>query len=123
MPPLLIQPFVENAVWHGLMHKEERGSLLIRLRVQGDVLTCIVRDNGIGRKRAGVLRSKSAEKHKSMGMQITAERMDLLAGPGEAKPFLQIEDLYDETGAPAGTQVTLTIKLNTTTGESVAAKV
>lgn len=119
IPPLLIQPFVENAVWHGLMHKEERGSLLLRLQVRGDVLTCIVRDNGVGRKRAGMLKSKSAEKHKSMGMQITAERMALLGGPGEPQPFFQIEDLYDETGAPAGTQVTLSIKINYPTGEPV----
>jgi hypothetical protein len=105
------------------MHKEERGSLLIRLRVQDDVLTCIVRDDGIGRKRAGMMRSKSVEKHKSMGMQITAERMDLLAGPGEPTPFLQIEDLYDAMGAPAGTQVTLTMKLNTSTGKPVEANV
>jgi LytS/YehU family sensor histidine kinase len=117
IPPLLIQPFVENAVWHGLMNKEDRGSLLIRLRVEGDLLTCIVRDNGVGRKRAGLLKSKSAEKHKSMGMQITAERMALLTGPDEAQPFFRIEDLYDENGAPAGTQVTLAIKINHPTGE------
>jgi LytS/YehU family sensor histidine kinase len=119
IPPLLIQPFVENAVWHGLMHKEDRGSLLIRLRVEGNVLTCVIRDNGIGRQRAGMLRSKSAEKHKSMGMQITAERMALLTGPGDSKPFFKIEDLYDETGASLGTQVTLTIKINHPSGEPV----
>jgi len=119
IPPLLIQPFVENAVWHGLMHKDERGSLLIRLRVEGDVLTCVVRDNGVGRKRAGMLKSKSVEKHKSMGMQITAERMALLTGPGDARPFFQIEDLYDENGASLGTQVTLTIKINHPSGEPV----
>ncbi|HEY4336932.1 MAG TPA: hypothetical protein VGM89_13575, partial [Puia sp.] len=99
---------------------DERGSLLVRLRVQGDRLTCIVRDNGVGRKRAGLLKSKSAEKHKSMGMQITAERMALLTGPGESSPFFQIDDLYDETGSPAGTQVTLTIKINYPTGEPAA---
>ena len=117
IPPLLIQPFVENAVWHGLMHKEERGTLLIRIRVDGDMLTCVVRDNGIGRKSAGMLKSKSAEKHKSMGLQITAERMALLTGPGESQPFFQIDDLYDETGTPTGTQVTLKIKISYPTGE------
>jgi hypothetical protein len=123
LPPLLIQPFVENAVWHGLMHKEERGSLLVRLRVHGDQLTCVIRDNGVGRKRAGMLKSKSAEKHKSMGMQITAERMALLTGPGESSPFFHIEDLYDETGAPAGTQVILTIKISYPTGEPAASTI
>ena len=112
IPPLLIQPFVENAIWHGLMHKEERGSLMIVMRAAGDLLTCVIRDNGVGRKRAALLKSKSAERHKSMGLQITAERMALLSGAGESRPFFELEDLYDEQGCPAGTQVTLTIQIN-----------
>ncbi len=117
IPPLLVQPFVENAVWHGLMHKEERGSLTISFSANGDLLTCVVRDNGIGRKHAAQLRSKSVEKHKSMGMQITAERMALLSGVDTTRPFFAIEDLYDEHGEPAGTQVTLTVKINYPAGE------
>ena len=62
IPPLLVQPFVENAVWHGLMQKEERGSLSITISVAGDLLTCVIRDDGIGRKRAALLKSKSAGK-------------------------------------------------------------
>ena len=111
VPPLLVQPFVENAVWHGLMHKNERGFLQITMRTEGDLLIFVIRDNGIGRKQAGQMKSKSAEKHKSMGLQITAERMALLAGAGESRHFFQIEDLYDEQGDPAGTQVTLTIRI------------
>jgi len=112
IPPLLIQPFVENAVWHGLMNKEERGSLTISMTATEDLLTCVVRDNGVGRRRAAMLKSKSVEKHKSMGMQITAERMALYTGVDASKPFFEIEDLYDEYGEPAGTQVTLTVKIN-----------
>ncbi|GGB04484.1 hypothetical protein GCM10011511_29750 [Puia dinghuensis] len=119
IPPLLIQPFVENAVWHGLMHKEERGFLSIRMRLKDGALTCIIRDNGIGRKQAGLLKSKSAEKHKSMGLQITAERMALLTGSGEMQHFFQIDDLYEDTGLPAGTQVTLTIKIDQLAEEPV----
>jgi tetratricopeptide (TPR) repeat protein len=119
IPPLLVQPFVENAVWHGLMQKEQSGSLSITIRVAGDLLTCVIRDDGIGRKRAALLKSKSAEKHKSMGLQITAERMALLTGAGEPKHFFHIDDLYDGQGNPAGTQVTLTIKINQPTGETV----
>jgi tetratricopeptide (TPR) repeat protein len=117
IPPLLVQPFVENAVWHGLMQKEERGFLSITISVADDLLTCEIRDDGIGRKRAALLKSKSAEKHKSMGLQITAERMALLTGAGEPKHFFHIDDLYDGQGNPAGTQVTLTIKINQPTGE------
>ncbi len=117
IPPLLVQPFVENAVWHGLMHKEERGTLTISFSANGDMLTCVVRDNGVGRRHAALLKSKSVERHKSMGMQITAERMALLSGVDTATPFFVIEDLYDEHGEPAGTQVTLTVKINYPAGE------
>ena len=122
IPPLLLQPFVENAIWHGLMHREKRGGVLsITIRVKDDVLTCIIRDNGIGRKRAASLKSKSVEKHKSMGLQITAERMALLTGTDERGPSFIIEDLQDPEGNATGTQVTLTIKINSITGEQAAA--
>jgi tetratricopeptide (TPR) repeat protein len=117
IPPLLVQPFVENAVWHGLMHKDERGSLTIDFRLSADQLTCVIRDNGIGRREAGQLRSKSAEKHKSMGLQITAERMALLTSADESRPFFLIEDLYDEAGEPMGTRVTLIVRVNYPAGE------
>jgi tetratricopeptide (TPR) repeat protein len=119
IPPLLMQPFVENAVWHGLMHKDERGLLSIRMSLDGQVLTCIIRDNGIGRKKAALLKSKSVEKHKSMGLQITAERMALLTGAGIEKPFFTIQDLYDEEGNAAGTQVTLKIRVYVHAGEAI----
>jgi tetratricopeptide (TPR) repeat protein len=117
VPPLLVQPFVENAVWHGLMHKDERGSLTIDFRLSENELTCVIRDNGIGRREAGKLKSKSAEKHKSMGLQITAERMALLTGADDSRPFFLIEDLYDVQGEPAGTRVTLIVRVNYPTGE------
>jgi tetratricopeptide (TPR) repeat protein len=119
IPPLLLQPFVENAIWHGLMHKEERGLLSISMVVEDDTLVCFIRDNGIGRKRAAQLKSKSAEKHKSMGLQITAERLALLTGTGEAGHFFRIEDLYDAEGNAIGTQVVLTIKINSAVGELI----
>jgi LytS/YehU family sensor histidine kinase len=111
IPPLLLQPFVENAIWHGLMQKQERGELSITLRMS-DMLTCIIQDNGIGRKKAGQLKSKSAEKHKSMGLQITAERLALMTGKDGSGHSFTIEDLYDGEGRPAGTRVILTIRVS-----------
>jgi len=111
VPPLLLQPFAENAVWHGLMHKMERGLLTIELRADNDILTCIIQDNGVGRQRAGILKSKSAQKHKSMGLQITAERLNLLTGNGSPGHYFDIEDLYDEDGQPTGTRVVLKIRI------------
>ncbi|WP_431211628.1 sensor histidine kinase [Puia sp. P3] len=103
------------------MHREERGLLYIGMRVEGDKLVCVIRDNGIGRQRAALLKSKSVEKHKSMGLQITAERMALLTGAGETGHFFRIEDLYDSNGNSTGTEVILTIRINSPTGEPVGA--
>jgi hypothetical protein len=75
VPPLIIQPYTENAIWHGLMHKEEKGNLEIELFQQGDFLCCKITDDGVGRKKATEIKSKSAATHKSMGMQITASRI------------------------------------------------
>ena len=117
IPPLLLQPFVENAIWHGLMHKMERGILTVSLSAAGDVLTCIIQDNGVGRQKAGMLKSKSAQKHKSMGLQITAERLRLMTGAGTPDHSFNIEDLYNEAGHPAGTRVVLKIKIHYPTAE------
>jgi tetratricopeptide (TPR) repeat protein len=119
IPPLLLQPFVENAVWHGLMQKEERGFLSISMSVHHRVLTCVIRDNGIGRRKAALLKSKSVEKHKSMGLQITAERMALLTGTTMDEPFFTIKDIYDSEGKAGGTEVTLKIRVYSPAGEPV----
>src|SRR6476660_8231990 len=75
IPPLIIQPYVENAIWHGLMHKEEKGQLDIKVSQEDSFLYVKITDNGIGRKKAAGLTSKSATKHKSMGLRITANRI------------------------------------------------
>ncbi len=119
IPPLLLQPFVENAVWHGLMHKTERGLLTIVLHADADMLTCIIQDNGVGREKAEMLKSKSAQKHKSMGLQITAERLTLLTDKDSPGHFFDIEDLYDAEGHPMGTRVVLKIRISSPAGELV----
>jgi len=111
IPPMLMQPFAENAIWHGLMHKEGQGHLEIELHHDDKFLFCTVTDNGIGRQKASDLKSKSAEKHKSMGLQITRERLELMQKDQDYKTSFAIEDLYDETGKPAGTRVNLSITL------------
>jgi LytS/YehU family sensor histidine kinase len=79
VPPLLLQPFVENAIWHGLMNKENgTGNLGISLQLKDAILECIITDNGVGRKAAKELSSSSSPKHRSMGLQITKDRISLL---------------------------------------------
>lgn len=111
VPPLIIQPYAENAIWHGLMHKETPGHLSIKLHSDNQWLYCIIRDDGIGRKRAGELKSKSANLHKSMGMKITAGRMELLKKENQYASAITINDTIKKDGTPGGTEVILKIPL------------
>lgn len=113
LPPMLIQPYVENAIWHGLMQKDKgEGKLTIKAYAKGERLFVEVEDNGIGRKMAQLLKSKSATLHKSHGMKVTAERIEIINEIYEAKAIVQIEDLFDESGAAAGTKVKLSLPVN-----------
>ncbi len=111
IPPLLLQPFCENAIWHGLMHKEGKGKLDIALSIQQNVLHCTISDNGIGREKAAELKSKSAENQKSLGLKITKDRLALLNENKDVQTFYNIEDLIDENSGAAGTKVIIHIGL------------
>jgi len=109
IPPMLIQPFAENAIWHGLMHKKGVGNLDIQLCAEDKTLTCVIMDNGIGRNMASSLNSRSAEKNKSMGVNITAGRLALLNKSKNETAVFNIEDLMDDEGNGCGTKVLLTL--------------
>ena len=109
IPPMMIQPFAENAIWHGLMHKNDVGSLEIQLCAEDKILTCTIIDNGIGRNMASALKTRSAEKNKSMGVDITAGRLALLNKSENEATYFNIEDLFDQEGQGCGTKVVLII--------------
>ncbi|MFT3935578.1 MAG: two-component regulator propeller domain-containing protein [Chitinophagaceae bacterium] len=111
VPPLIIQPYAENAIWHGLMHKETAGHLEIKIHCDENWLYCIIKDDGIGRRRAGELKSKSANQHKSMGMKITANRMELLKKENPYSSAITINDTIRKDGTAGGTEVILKIPL------------
>jgi len=115
IPPLLLQPYVENSIWHGILHKTE-GSGQIKIKVAKitdesarEGIEIRITDNGIGRKKARELKSSSGAKSKSMGMQITKDRMELNNQYLDDNYQVEIIDLYDELGKAAGTQVLLTM--------------
>ena len=126
IPPLLLQPFCENAIWHGLKHladpqsgRQEHGQLNIVLSMEDKVLNCSITDNGIGRQKAVEIRSKSAEEKKPLGLKITTERLALLNQEKEANTSYEIMDLKDENGEAAGTSVKLKLSLSETVEEKV----
>ncbi|MDB5200428.1 MAG: hypothetical protein JWO92_2391 [Chitinophagaceae bacterium] len=110
IPPMILQPFCENAIWHGLMHKDGQGRLDVVMSMQNDQLICIITDNGIGRDKSAELKSKSGEKQKSFGLKITTERLALFNNEKTAHTFYDSEDVLDDEGNISGTEVTLHIK-------------
>jgi LytS/YehU family sensor histidine kinase len=109
VPPLIIQPYVENAVWHGLMHKEKKGQLDIEVSREDNYLYVKIVDNGIGRRKAAELASKSATKHKSMGLKITADRIAMMRRANLGESVIKINDLVEPDGCAAGTAVIIKI--------------
>ncbi len=109
VPPMLLQPYVENAIWHGLMLKKEKGNLWVNINREGNDLICTVTDNGIGRKKAAEFKSISKDEHKSMGMRITADRIALLHQQNQEKASVRITDLVFPDGSPGGTEVVIKI--------------
>lgn len=104
IPTMILQPFVENAIWHGLLHKKEDGRLSITFHQREGSLLCVIEDNGIGREKAAMQRQQGNEHH-SRGLQITRDRLALYNRRFNLEATFDIEDLYDEAGQPAGTRV------------------
>ena len=106
VPPLIIQPFVENAIWHGLMHKTSKGSLLVDFFVDENRVFCRITDDGVGRKKADGVKPVPGITYKSLGIQITAERINGANNNGAVFP-INILDRVHIDGSPAGTIVTV----------------
>jgi Histidine kinase/Y_Y_Y domain/Two component regulator propeller len=110
VPPLLIQPFVENAIHHGLLNKEtgER-KLVIKASLENNFITYIVQDNGVGRKKAQEIKELNKPEHQSYGIQITSERIHL-HNQNSKMDDIVITDLTGEDG-PGGTTVKVKLKI------------
>ncbi len=108
IPPMLLQPYIENAIWHGLRYKDEKGFLKIGAQeVSNEVLEITIADNGIGRKKSAILKTDNQKKQKSKGMGNIKKRIQILNDMYKDKVDVSIANLYeDETG----TKVTLRLK-------------
>lgn len=111
IPSMLIQPFVENAIWHGLMPKGNNCILKLSFNlISENILQVIIEDNGIGRLKSKEIKSKSS--HKSKGMFLTAERISLLKNNQGENSKIEIIDLYNKKNQPIGTKVILEIQID-----------
>lgn len=113
IPPLLIQPIVENSFKHGLFHKSKNKELSIKFEQYQDHLKCTIQDNGVGRKRAGEINEWKKKNHRSAGLKTTKERLNLLHKDIKQNinsvEFFSITDLFDENQNPTGTRVEILI--------------
>lgn len=106
VPPLIIQPYVENALWHGLSRKTSERNLWITVSATEEWLIIKIRDNGIGRQQAAIHKKESGINVPSKGMSITANRLALI-NDEITEGAVSILDLYDDLQQPQGTEVTL----------------
>ncbi len=112
VPPLLLQPFVENAIWHGLMPKEgERGELFLHYWLHQDKLCMSIEDNGIGRTASMKSRTGRISTLQKQGIKLTDERIQIINEIYDTKIQAVIKDLIDEHGDPAGTRVIVSLDM------------
>lgn len=109
IPPMIIQPYVENAIVHGLIHSDKKGQISIKFSESGKNLLCVIEDNGIGREKSEMIKKESGIQRKSRGMLITQERLNILKKQHNEKFTVKIIDLKKKSGEAAGTRVELII--------------
>lgn len=113
IPSLLIQPYVENAIWHGIMNLEGQGKLTVQLKQEEKVLIIEIIDNGVGRKKSTLLNANQLNKPQSFGTKINQERIDLLNFKTDYNARVEVFDLCDEKNNVSGTKVRIQfIRLN-----------
>jgi len=113
IPTMLIQPYVENAICHGLNNKEEKGFLYVDLKLLDQSIECTIEDNGIGRKAALEIKKQKNGNHNSLGTKITESRLSLVNALYGKNMKIDYTDLKDENGDPNGTKVVIHIPIIT----------
>lgn len=103
IPPMLIQPYIENAVWHGLRYKESKGHLSVDIKNNSHGIIVTITDNGIGRKRSMELKTENQRKHNSTGLKNIHERLSIINKVYKKNYSVSVEDLNGETDS--GTRV------------------
>lgn len=111
IPPMLLQPFVENAIWHGIQHKKKDGEVVVRISQTEQHLICEIEDDGIGRVAARKIQEKTNRIHRSLGMKITKDRIQMMNESQGTPARIEVVDLYGEEGKATGTRVVVYLPL------------
>ncbi len=113
IPSMIIQPYVENSIWHGIMHKEGAGEIKIKFSIVDDMLNCVIEDDGVGREKSREIKmNKPHSTHKSVGMTNTRERLEIINQVSNTNVSVTITDLYSENNTACGTRVEFKVPVN-----------
>jgi tetratricopeptide (TPR) repeat protein len=112
IPPMLLQPFVENAIVHGIQNRAG-GLIKINISKEGEMIRCTVEDNGIGRKQAALFKSTTETQKQSLGVKITRERLQIISQLKKVKTAIFMEDLVGTDNSNNGLRVELLLPLET----------
>lgn len=108
-PSMVLQPIVENAIWHGLMNRETPGVLTLKVSKNGGQLVCEIKDNGVGRKAAQEIANQKVKSHRSFGLEATRSRLNIYSKLKSVRTEFEVLDLEDSVGKPKGTLVRLSV--------------
>ena len=110
IPTMMIQPHVENAIWHGLQHKKDGGTLYLRIYLlDEEQLVCEVEDDGIGREASKAIQQSRYKDHESKGLSITENRLKLFQQSHSQSIGMKTIDKYDKNGKAMGTKIIITL--------------
>ncbi len=109
VPALILQPYVENSIRHGLLHKKNKGFLKVHITKRDESLLCMIEDDGVGRKRAEEIKMSKGPMKQSLGSKITEDRINVLNSLYSDEIEVHYVDLEDDQGNPRGTRVEITL--------------
>ena len=111
IPSMMIQPFIENAIIHGIAHLKTKGHIHVRFIQINKRIECSITDSGVGRQKAAEIKSQQNHRHKSTALLVTQERLDIISAGADWGKSIEFIDLKNSDGSPAGTRVILRIPL------------
>jgi putative methionine-R-sulfoxide reductase with GAF domain/anti-sigma regulatory factor (Ser/Thr protein kinase) len=113
VPSMIIQPYIENAIWHGLVPKDNPGELIVTVARSNEKLECCIEDDGIGREVAKAIKDSKQDKYMSLGMDITRKRLELMSRVTGETASVTIIDKKNKEGLSSGTKVILYLPFTT----------